>query len=1520
MTNRSARRNEANVDYRLYSVAYECECELLSTPYGMTDFQTLDIQGLSSDFLDSLSKKLVEILGLAPEVSRATVNEYFATFCWLQMRMRRCQDWWDVHSMLDYITRVHFGKTCTAMVLDIAFDVQDQQDAQSMDWSVIKDLLSGYKTLKTHPVVIKFMKVVSLAFSGGILATLGIEGEMSDLWKIVSETMSKIMGHTDFISAVLDLCYFIGERISAFCITGSWKSLLHTPTSYTKWADASFDCLDKSATLANPEAVGLDYHVYTRTLCDLIAQGEEIKRYVRAADEKDAVSQLLSRLRVLYNDILIKNACGKFRMSPFGIMLSAGSGVGKSSFVETIIAHYGKVYNKPLGEEYIYTRTASEAHWNNFKTSMWACVLDDVAFINPNKGTTDASLSDILQVVNNVPFSPPQASLEDKGRTPFKCELVVATTNTEDLKAHNWFNNPQAIRRRLPYIVNLVPKEEYRLVGTEMLDTTKVPTTMPGFYTDIWLIVVKKVVVQPDQTVTTDVILKTDSIYTFITQYNIWIEEHRQNQAAFMASKQTTQEVQLCVIHKLPISVCPCDEAEVLHAQAAEEDLNPQGAAMSVANLAFNGAVAYATYKAVGFTANCIGEVLSAQPDLINYPHQLGLQAAGRLLWKADCAKNEAIRRFNREGVKYILNKALYGVYDAYKPYLKYFMVSLATITGLGVTWKLLQKEFPEFADQLVQVNIDDVGVRPEKSEEKENVWRKDDYIPSEFIGRLGQSWSAIPFTQACSLLARNTVWCRTTHAGGKHMTFRATCVYGHLYVVPNHVLPRDEYFTLQVVHDNPAEGCNGNITFKVAQSCIFRCAEKELAFFEINHMPVRRNIIELFPKLGFRCDGPGRIIIRQPSSAIDYINTRRTRALPNSRIDQFNLTLNVSASDTARDTLDGDCGSVVVVENPAGCIIAGIHILGGHLCRAVAVHVTQEDIELAREHFDVLPTEPGVPFVEGQNFSTEISPRCTARFVPEGTLEVFGSFNTFKRQPKSTATDTLFTQALLSKGHVRKFGPAPMKGYRAVHIGLKSMVQKTMVFKEDVMNICRDDYTTSVWCDLPTKYRKELAHVLPLKVALNGMPGTKFIDSMNFGTSAGYPHNKSKRMYVMRVPADDIWQHPIEVNAKIKQEISDCWNAMCEGNSVAPVFMEHLKDEALPLRKVQAGKARLFMGGPFAWSACVRMALLPFIRVMQLNKYLFECAPGTNATSIEWTRLYQYLTKHGKTRMIAGDFAAFDKNMGALVILMAFRVIRDILRLAGASDEHLCVVQVIAEDVAFAFTNFNGDLMRFFGSNPSGHPLTVIINCIVNSLYMRYCYHELNPEHEVSSFRTNVALITYGDDNVMGSGVDWFNHTSIAGVLSTVGIEYTMADKLTESIPFIPIEEVSFLKRSFLWNEELQAYMAALDSESIWKSLMIFVPSDTDCAQKQCLDIVRSAVSEWFFYGKDRFEKESVLLKELVHEVGLDDYIENNTFSTWQELSDRFIECSREYLNTEPSSTVSIVGPCVWSHHEDHL
>jgi sulfate adenylyltransferase subunit 1 (EFTu-like GTPase family) len=69
----------------------------------------------------------------------------------------------------------------------------------------------------------------------------------------------------------------------------------------------------------------------------------------------------------------------------------------------------------------------------------------------------------------------------------------------------------------------------------------------------------------------------------------------------------------------------------------------------------------------------------------------------------------------------------------------------------------------------------------------------------------------------------------------------------------------------------------------------------------------------------------------------------------------------------------------------------------------------------------------------------------------------------------------------------------------------------------------------------------------------------------------------------------------------------------------------------------------------------------------------------------------------------------------------------------------------------------------------------------------MRYCFIVLSEDKQCTSFKKSVSLMTYGDDNVMGvcKSIPWFNHTAIVEVLKSIGVEYTMADKESKSVPY---------------------------------------------------------------------------------------------------------------------------------------
>jgi DNA-binding cell septation regulator SpoVG len=446
-------------------------------------------------------------------------------------------------------------------------------------------------------------------------------------------------------------------------------------------------------------------------------------------------------------------------------------------------------------------------------------------------------------------------------------------------------------------------------------------------------------------------------------------------------------------------------------------------------------------------------------------------------------------------------------------------------------------------------------------------------------------------------------------------------------------------------------------------------------------------------------------------------------------------------------------------------------------------------------------------------------------------------------------------------------------------------------------LEACIEGYIRDVEDRLP-KNEFEKFEVYTDFVAVNGALGVAHVDSMKMGTSAGNPYRRSKRYYIHSVPEQDGLEDAVMPSEEILSRVRQIENSYRQHNCVRPNFCAHLKDEPVTFKKAESGKTRVFTGAPFDWTIVVRKYLLSAIRVIQRNRLLFEAGPGTVAQSTQWQDIYHYLTKFGKDRIVAGDYKSFDKRMAPEFILAAFRILRHFCKRSGNySKEDLYVIDCIANDTAFPLVDYNGDLVQFYGSNPSGHPLTVIINSLVNSLYIRYCYMTLNPDNEVKSFKDKVALMTYGDDNIMGISDDipWMNHTTISDALLELDVTYTMANKEAESIPYIHIDDATFLKRRWRFDVNIGAYVAPLEKESIYKSLTIWVRSKAVVEQEQLISVVASAVREFFWYGKDEFIASRQTLKEILLECGYEQWIEEWVFPTYDELKDAFWEVSKK-------------------------
>jgi hypothetical protein len=789
------------------------------------------------------------------------------------------------------------------------------------------------------------------------------------------------------------------------------------------------------------------------------------------------------------------------------------------------------------------------------------------------------------------------------------------------------------------------------------------------------------------------------------------------------------------------------------------------------------------------------------------------------------------------------------------------------------------------------------------QSDEVPNVWYKENFnLTALDLGKTTLSWNALSEAQIKDKLSNNVVLFKVHISSGHRKVTRATCISGQIYMFNLHILKDvPEVFCLDIYYQGTTKGISPNITVTLNKSTIIKRESHDLAFVEIRGVPPRRDITDLFSKVNTGLKIEGYYISRYDNGNVDFKEVHRIRS-KNIYVDQLGRNIDSWEGIVGTGTESGFCGSLLVGRTGFGPVILGIHYLGHQdltVVAAIAVDQTYLQGIISRFKPQVQESSFNIGSDSVQVGLTDLSAKSAFRYLEEGSAQVYGSLTLPKASGKSCVQPTMLHEDFKAIGIHSSATKPDLKSWRPWHLAAKEMVKPANNFDPVVIQECVDAYIQDILSVVPQEELEREVMVYDTFTSINGAAGVAYVDSINRHTSIGHPYNKSKRHFIIELEPQHGLNNPIDFTDEIKKQIEDIEDNGRKGYRANPCFRGNLKDEAVSELKAEMGKTRAFAGAPAAWSVVNRKYTLSMVRLIQRNPLLFECACGMTAQSQEWDWLCRHITGKNPTRMIAGDFAKFDKSMCAEFIQGAFDILIAIAKRSNNyDDEDIMMLRTIACDTAFCFMNFNGDLVQFYGTNPSGHPLTVIINSLVNSLYFRYMFKSITNK-PVSDFRKYVTLITYGDDNVanVSDDLDGFNHTTIQAEFAKFNIKYTMADKEAESIPFIDISEVSFLKRSFRYNERLGKIVGPLDESSIHKMLSVWVKSRSISEQEQMVAVCASAMQEYFFYGEEKFHEMENKIMPILEKHFLLFYTHPSTFQTYNCLCDRYKISGRKSL-----------------------
>lgn len=1397
----------------------------------------------------------------------------FQVIYWL----RKCDSKKDFAAIVHLSYKLFTGKSITHKCKN--FLLREGSLLQSDFEETVKsfrDIFNVTHTALSSPLIKKIHELYTYLLVQGFLSKFGMKISDKEFYNLVSKGNKPYNSPTSLLVCVVDSALFVCEKLIDYRKTGDPSAFIHSDSTYSAWMMEADKILELAPFTSNLEAHGTTYFSFVSNLNDSIEKGEAIRKHSKSniGVESTAINRKLQSLHMLKNIEITRRASQKEREAPFGVLVHGASSVGKSTFTKMCYYYYGSLHGLAKDDHFRYVRNPADEYWSNFDSSKWCIQMDDIAFLLPQKSSdVDPTLKEMLNVVNNVPYVPPQAALEDKGKTPVLAKLVIATSNAKDLNAHEYFYCPLAVRRRLPYVVHVTPKIEYLHENNKFLNTDSLPD-FDGAYPDFWDITVQKIVpieCNGRDRAKLETVQRFSNVLEFLEHFGRASMDHVGTQDRSHICDAGMREINVCPLCFKVSTACTCLQADESsywsRTQIFTFDLF---CSYFMIILSWSWVATYVKFVArvrlarrfIAYASNKLSTkvqlkvfaLLNGSPVPVEYKYALlGLSAMGMVLYMYSRNKNKdkEYRKMQPQGNKFSTTETDLQKEDT---------------SNVWYNSDLELSSFDVPPASLSNVTLDEGAVRNLFSQNCVKV----------HIQALDHNYS-----------------CRT---GG-------VFVRGQILLLNGHVFKHGTRYKMEI-QNMTHQGFSSNHTLEINKLDIKFDSERDLACLQIMSMPPHKDILKYW--------NTGNIpvtrmlsIKREVSGCVEYRNVFGVNYAENFPIEALNIQLPIYMGKGEVESQFGDCGSLGVALTPKGPVILGIHTVGyKNMCGFP--HVSRERLEALMEKATHVKhvNGGGEPVLSLHGDVNLISPhhKSLFRFLNEGTARIYGSFPGFRPKPKSRVTRTPICKAVLEHFNTSvKHDKPAMDGWEPWRKNVVEMVKPTVNYDRDILSSAKQMFLEEIFDSLPDDWEKELV-ILSDKATVNGLPDVKYIDRINCNSSMGHPWNTSKKKFLVPDPCP---LYPDGVNFKqdIWDEVSRIESLYKSGRRAMPIFTGNLKDEPTTLPKCAAKKTRVFTGSSIPFSLVVRKHLLSFVRLVQKNKFAFEAGPGLVVQSTEWEKVYKYLTKFGTKRMIGGDYGKFDKRMIADFILAAFDIIIAIHKRAGFSDDEIQVLLGIAADTAFPLVNLNGDLVEFYGTNPSGHPLTVIINSLVNSLYMRYAFIKLAQENNVPviSFKEYVNLFTYGDDNIMGVSerVPWFNHTNIQRVLAEIGVEYTMADKGAESVPYIDIADCSFLKRVWRYDQDVGAYLAPLEEESIHKSLTTWIPSGTIDKYAQTVDVVKSANSEYFFYGKETFEKHHAFFKQLLSHEPYCHYVTKTTLPGWDELIERFWKASGHKVST---------------------
>jgi len=397
----------------------------------------------------------------------------------------------------------------------------------------------------------------------------------------------------------------------------------------------------------------------------------------------------------------------------------------------------------------------------------------------------------------------------------------------------------------------------------------------------------------------------------------------------------------------------------------------------------------------------------------------------------------------------------------------------------------------------------------------------------------------------------------------------------------------------------------------------------------------------------------------------------------------------------------------------------------------------------------------------------------------------------------------------------------------------------------------------------MTTEMTMKIGHIASCKedvdeliyIGLNGERENLYCKSMDLNKSSGLPWNDIKECskksdfldntmgYVQFRPnekGDLLWRRTKGKLIRAKQ-----------GDRSISLCVSKLKDELVKISAVKEGKTRVFVCIPVEKVIC-DAALFGNFKEAYCQGFLdLNHAVGINPHSLNWSNLYDHLSKHPNVFDL--DFKNYDKHFHGELMKASFQIIRDVIQNKAPDGWDLARKVMMDESVNTYCVDYD-TVYETKQGNKSGEYLTTVLNCIANDILSFYTWIKVTQNEDISEFRKNVSLVTFGDDkceSVSDEYAEVYNYFSAKEEMTKIGHTITPGNKDGIEKKFCLMSELQFLKRTFvLDNGKVLAPLLtrSIESPFVWTQISV-------TEQQIWQNLVEQSLYEAVLHGPDYFE-----------------------------------------------------------------